>query len=828
VRSDRAHPLGLAILSLIGSFESKGETAWQGSPGELLDLLDRIASQKIRNQHPWPKAPNALVRKLNTIKSNLLEGLGIGVTISRITTGKNKNTSTIRIEKIPPLPPPSPPDQNHAQNKDKIGGGSLDSGDTTSIGQQVSPPETIEIHAQKVESGGSGDGGGSLPTLEVEEEVLYSSPLPPTYVAFDFEWSSSNTAVRGASTSIENQITAAAFVDNHRNSKVLHISDFSNSDNPERELIIAINQELMKYDFSIGWYSTGVAKYHEYTQEYLDGVDSDLAILHARCLANGIDSMVDFNSASIPCLKGQKHIDLHSIFGKPMVQTTIFKNDYRTLKLDEVSKAVLVDFEAGGKYKDLIGKDIQALPVEEQKRYVIRDAELVMQLSKHSNSEVLEAMKAISELTGIDFEKVCRTGISTWWAAIFDKISTHECEAPVIPSKRREQELTKLTYAGGVVLQPKKGLYHNLIVVDVASLYPSMAVLHNVSFDTVNCQCCKDNPDARIPVDIIKGCVIEKEYHICKLKEGAFSKKLRLFREERLKQKKLGNQIKQLALKILINGGYGVFGNYYFKYYDPRVAELITAYGRYTLSKMQEIATTVGFKVVYGDTDSLFLNYMNISNTTEAILKFQQECNKQLGIEVEYVKTYQIAIISDRKKHYVGWTGIQGKEPDIVGMEGDKNDRPKWINNVFRQTVYDIVVNNTDPIINLKRAISDLESGIINPELLKRSNRLSKNPEEYENENDRKRKIGLAIGARKGDVIEYFESDKNKEGYSLNPQDISIKKYKAMLWKAVKDILEIAGYDVATTEELFLSNMTTRQNLPVVWSGNANLLGGEQ
>ena len=133
-------------------------------------------------------------------------------------------------------------------------------------------------------------------------------------------------------------------------------------------------------------------------------------------------------------------------------------------------------------------------------------------------------------------------------------------------------------------------------------------------------------------------------------------------------------------------------------------------------------------------------------------------------------------------------------------MEGDKNDRPKWINNVFRQTIYDIVVDNIDPIINLKKAIYDLEFSNINPELLKRSNRLSKNPEEYGNENDRKRKIGLAIGARKGDIIEYFESD-SKEGYSLNIQDISIKKYKIMLWKAVKDVLEIAGYDIAAVEQ---------------------------
>ena len=61
----------------------------------------------------------------------------------------------------------------------------------------------------------------------------------------------------------------------------------------------------------------------------------------------------------------------------------------------------------------------------------------------------------------------------------------------------------------------------------------------------------------------------------------------------------------------------------------------------------------------------------------DIISKFQEACYNQLGIEVEDVKTYQTAIISDKKKHYVGWTGIHSKEPDIVGIEGDKNDRPK-------------------------------------------------------------------------------------------------------------------------------------------------------
>jgi DNA polymerase elongation subunit (family B) len=388
------------------------------------------------------------------------------------------------------------------------------------------------------------------------------------------------------------------------------------------------------------------------------------------------------------------------------------------------------------------------------------------------------------------------------------------------------------SYKGGTVLEPKKGIYHNLVVVDVTSLYPSMAILHNISFDTVNCECCSEDQDAKIPPEISN--ILDsdgrerKNSWICKRVEGIFPKKLDLFRNERIRQKHLGNTVKQLALKILINGGYGVFGSKFFKYYDPRVAELITAYGRYTLSKMQEIAKEMGLNVVYGDTDSLFIeicinNYeeCNVGNTgsrtvtqmnnnnnnniiTEQVSKFKEECNKRLGIEVEHAKTYKTAIISSKKKHYIGWSGIPGEGLDIVGMEGEKNDRPKWINNVFRRVVRNVLgaeENNTDPISTVKKAVYDLELGKVNHELLTRSVKLSKNPEEYHNPNDRKRRLGIAVGARKGDVIEYYESDSNKAGYSLNYQDISIRKYKLILWKTVKEILEIAGYNISSLEQ---------------------------
>jgi DNA polymerase I len=69
----------------------------------------------------------------------------------------------------------------------------------------------------------------------------------------------------------------------------------------------------------------------------------------------------------------------------------------------------------------------------------------------------------------------------------------------------------------------------------------------------------------------------------------------------------------------------------YFKYYDPRVAELVTAFGRDNLTTMQTIANGLGFVTLYGDTDSLFVN--NVKRIKD-LQKFIEECKSMLGVEV--------------------------------------------------------------------------------------------------------------------------------------------------------------------------------------------------
>jgi DNA polymerase, archaea type len=521
-------------------------------------------------------------------------------------------------------------------------------------------------------------------------------------------------------------------------------------------------------------------------------VNSDLAVLNERCIRNGIPSPVKFSWNGKPSIKNRIHIDLYEVFKKEIVKGTIFKNRYRTLKLEDVSHALL----GKGKYGlgSVSGSNAHKLSVEEQKQYVLQDAQLVMDLSKINNGQIMSLMQAIAELTRLSLEQVCNSSISTWWTKVFDDM---RCIPPKQnnPNNNTISEQTSSVYQGGLVIEPKRGLYKNVKVVDAISLYPSVAILHNISFDTVNCACCKNIEDAKVPAS-----VIDKGYWICRQRVGAFPKKLRQFKEERIRQKMLGNEEKQLGLKILINGGYGLFGNPVFKYADVRVAEIITAYGRNTLSYMQELAQRYGFEVIAGDTDSLFLSDRR-GEDNKNLLEFINQCHEERGIEVEHQRTFS-KFLSIKKKHYIGIDSGAGQSI-VKGMEGKKSDRPKWVGRVFDRFVQDFKDGILDPTINVKKAISDLESGRVDAEDLKIYIRLSKEPAEYPNNSIQKR-VALYLGAKKGDVIYYYKTttaasnlnkkQKDATEVPINPKDIDIAEYKRILYASLRDALEIMGY----------------------------------
>jgi DNA polymerase elongation subunit (family B) len=747
-----------------------------------LENLNKVAHAyniDTTNSKAWPKAANSLTKKLKPILSNLRDGLGINITVYRQTSGdkKKRNTSFMRMTKTPPLSPPSPLKQAAIRcqaDGNAIGMEMVTS--TTSTEQLIAPLENIQNHSQISQDGDSG-ASGDITRRDDEynsDASRQNSGFFNNYVAFDLEWSNDTNG--------EKVIYAASFVDNQGNKKALHITDFDKS---ERLLLQAVSEKIDQYPLSVGWNTMG-------TQQ-TNGIDSDLTVLNERFIKNSLPSIIGYNSKGLPFIEGHSHVDLYRVFRNKIIRTSVFDNKYRSLGLNEVATALI----AKGKLVDMNGQNAHTKSIELQKDYVLRDAELVMNLSNINNGQVLRLMDAIAQLTGFSLEQVCHSTISAWWSNVFADMGFTPTRRFSPSDKEGSTPLRGHDYIGGKVIEPKKGVYRNLMIVDAVSLYPSMAILHNISFDTINCECCVKREDAKVPPE-----VLDKGYWICKQKDGAFPQKLREFRAERSRQKQLGNRVMQQGLKILINGGYGLFGDDSFKYYDIRVAELITAYGRYSLSKMQKFAESNGFEIVGGDTDSLFLldikNGNNIDKQT--LSRLISESKEKIGIDLEVSATFVKAIIT-KKKHYVGVTD----NGDIVikGMEGKKNDRPRWLNDIFSEFLRKILFNDDAfPAVEyLKKSVRNLEEEKVDTDALKISVELSRDPSDYKVNNIQK-KIGHQLRAKAGDLIYYYKSN-NHNGVSLDPQDISVRKYKVMLWQVVKDILEILKCDINTLEQDF-------------------------
>ena len=78
--------------------------------------------------------------------------------------------------------------------------------------------------------------------------------------------------------------------------------------------------------------------------------------------------------------------------------------------------------------------------------------------------------------------------------------------------------------------------------------------------------------------------------------------------DERDRAKKENDKIKSFIMKITMNSFYGAVASPKCRFYNKDVGEAITGFGREIIKKSKEFAEEKGHKVVYGDTDSVFVH----------------------------------------------------------------------------------------------------------------------------------------------------------------------------------------------------------------------------
>jgi len=597
-------------------------------------------------------------------------------------------------------------------------------------------------------------------------------------------------------------IYAASIVDNNLQGQTKLLTDFADTEMklfPECGLVQWLQSEMLQYPLTFGWYSKGY-RHYEFDEEtgvsILRGKDSDLKVLESVCRYYNIPSIVKVSQNGAPyiCSKGYTdpaythlnmspsytHIDLYDVYKKQTIKVAC-KNRYKNLGLGTVSKAELPGNET--KFKNYNGKLSYKFPPENLRKYCEQDARLIIKLVQNRDYEILDIIQMISNISGLPLETVCTTNISTWMANLLSQYNA-------VPSP-----ITKKRYKGGHVFDPIVGRYeapNYVYVLDLKSLYPTMIIKYGI--DNVCCECCKDDPQAYVPqriMDRINADLRKNEkrphYWVCKKKQNVIPYLLKLIRDERFRYKK--NTPEEMSLKILLNGTYGLLGTTLFEFADFRAAELTTSYGRDTLNQLYQLATKYGFKILYGDTDSLF-----ITNATQDQLdQFVTEwlyINKDITIEPEDIVKFRKLLLF-KKKHYVG---ITDKDiPIIKGLEGSKSDRAPFINKVQEQFAEDYSQDGIDPLINLRKSYMLLEKRQVPIEDLQITMELKREPTDYK-PNIAQKLVGIEVGAVQGDTIEFYKSSCKGKATS-KAELISYAEYTKMFESVFRLQVEILGRD---------------------------------
>jgi DNA polymerase I len=249
-------------------------------------------------------------------------------------------------------------------------------------------------------------------------------------------------------------------------------------------------------------------------------------------------------------------------------------------------------------------------------------------------------------------------------------------------------------YAGGLVLQPKPGLHENIVVLDFKSMYPNIMITYNLSPDTYISPKEPEPPGGVYVAPEVK--------HKFRKEPPGFYKEVLSYlieaRDEiRLKMKKLQPKnveyrvldARQKAVKVITNASYGYAGWTGARWYVKPVAEAAAAWGRHTILTAIDMAEKNMLKVVYGDTDSIF-----IENQPDRVEKLSKDIWKKLGLEIKPDEVYLRIFFTEAKKRYAGL--LADGRLDIVGMEVVRGD---WatIAKTVQEKVLEIILKEQSP-----------------------------------------------------------------------------------------------------------------------------------
>lgn len=433
-------------------------------------------------------------------------------------------------------------------------------------------------------------------------------------------------------------------------------------DDSEKKILLDFSNILPQYDILVGYNCDNF----------------DIPYLKIRYKVNGI--FVNFRDFNIMDMMKQC-IESGTI--KDLISKSL--TNLESYSLDNVSKIILGEGKEwidkvegfGGALWELFNKDRDKLL-----KYNLQDVILLKKIDSKFN--FTGKLIALSLLGGVNVED------TIYYSRVIDMIILKHARERKIhyPSKNREV-MKKREYTGALTIQPSPGLYKNIALFDFVSLYANIVRAWNISTETLrdkdSSDICIETPNGSrfISPSHYKGIVptIFDELLVKKTDLKRVMKSHTMDSELYLKAK-----LELEATKLTILTGYGINGSGYSRYYSDEIANAITACGRYLLENMKKYLDSHGYLVIYGDTDSCFIQVKDLRDV-DVVKKLIKEClihllgeERSRFFEMDFEKLFSRIIIPKKeegigaKKKYIGLvvfdkidcSYIYGKGTEIV------------------------------------------------------------------------------------------------------------------------------------------------------------------
>jgi len=349
----------------------------------------------------------------------------------------------------------------------------------------------------------------------------------------------------------------------------------------EREVISAFVKKISELDPDViqGW---NIVNFDlRCLQDFCDRLKMPL-LLGRNSEAISWRKARDSNDRYYALLPGRAVLDGIELMRSATYQFENFSLEYVSRQLLDRGKLVDDVDQRGAEITELFSNNKPALA-----RYNLEDCRLVWDIFQ-KEALISFAMER-SLLTGLELD---RYGGSV---AAFDFLYLPRLHRKGYVAPFVDQSTVTNVSPGGYVMGSIPGIHRNVIVLDFKSLYPSIIRTFHVDPLALAVAAFEENP-----IEGYDGGKFSRE-------EFILPELISTLWSARDKAKASENAVLSQAIKIIMNSFYGILGTVGCRFLDSRLVSSITKRGHEILIQSKKIIEDAGYKVIYGDTDSVFV-----------------------------------------------------------------------------------------------------------------------------------------------------------------------------------------------------------------------------